>query len=130
MKYFSFLLTLSLLFMSCSNGRLEYREGCKDYSFNGWIEDAGAKGVYLVNTSKSKKITFTIKESNFSQWNPNGTSSIYKVYKTGNEIETKTYTLNPGEEQYLTCSDIVQSSDSKIISKYKYEITGELIESK
>ena len=125
MKYRLLIIAIATILTSCSDGKLEYRQGCKDYPFNGWIEDDGAKGVYLVNTSKSKKITFTIKKSVFSQWDPSGGGYSYK---TSNEVETETYTLNPGEEEYLTCSDIVQSRDKKIINKYKFEIVGELAE--
>jgi len=110
---------------SCSNGKLEYREGCRDYPFNGWIEAEGAKGVFLINTSKTKKITFTIKQTRFNQYDPTHMKISYETYTN---ILTDTYTLNPGEEEYLTCSDIVQSNDKKVISKYKFEIVGELEE--
>jgi len=122
------LVLITIIFLaSCSNGKLEYRKGCTDYPFNGWIEEDGAKGVYLVNTSKSKKITFTVKKTEFSQWDPSGNGYSYK---TNNEVVTEKYTLNPGEEEYLTCSDIVQSRDKKTITKYKFKIVGELTESK
>lgn len=127
MNKFKLVLITFIFLASCSNGKLEYRKGCTDYPFNGWIENDGAKGVYLVNTSKTKKITFTVKETKFSQWDPSGNGYSYK---SNNEVETETYTLNPGEEEYLTCSDIVQSSDKKTISKHKFEIVGELVESK
>jgi hypothetical protein len=127
MKYLMLLVILTSILTSCSNGKLEYRQGCTDYPFNGWIEDEGAKAVYLLNTSKTKKITFTVKKSVFNQWDPSG---MKFSYKTSNEVETETYTLNPGEEAYLTCSDLVQSEDKKTILKYKFEIVGELVEKK
>lgn len=115
------------LYASCSNGKLDYRAGCSDYPSFGWIEDEEAKGVYLINTSKSKKITFTVRTTIFSQWKPYGSPELYP-YQSENTTETDTYTLNPGEEEYLTCTVIVQSKDKKTITRYKFKIVGEFVE--
>ena len=107
MKYYFFFCLFVYTLISCSDGKLDYRKSCPDYPFNGW------------------KFTFTIKKIKKDQWD---ISSMKNSYKTSIDISTDTYTLNPGEEVYLTCSDIVQARDNKTIAKYEFEVVGELEE--
>jgi hypothetical protein len=116
MKNFYLFLFALFILVGCSNGKLEYRNICPDMPWNGWVESSDAKAVYLVNKSKSKKITFTIKTIS------SGSSEVY------NKTYTDTYTLNPGEEKFLICSNTVQKSDYSVFVNYRFEIVGELIE--
>ena len=121
MKQLTTLIIVTLILTSCSNGKIEYRQGCPDYpSPDGWYEGKDAKGVYLVNKSETKKIAFTIKKTEFYK------SEFDKTEGKG-EVETRVYTLNPGEEKNLTCNNII--SERGIIKAFRrkeFEIVGEL----
>jgi hypothetical protein len=114
--------TLLIIFIcvGCSNGKLEYRDSCKRYPTFGPGE--GAKEVFLINTSRNKKITYTVKSKESVHW------QAYEGarWQDEDEIETKTYTLSPGEEVSLSCDYIVY--DGGQTNKTKFEIVGELEE--
>lgn len=109
------------------NGRIEKRQPC-----DGAI---GSKSVYLVNTSKSKRIEATVKHITYIR------DSIISSFTSQEE-------LAPGDEHYLGC-DIqaytdpevgvgmritlnererlkIDNPELKIVEyNYKYEVTGE-----
>lgn len=106
----------SIFLFSCnalSDGKIIKRGAC--YKMSDKFPDA--KGQYLVNTSAHTRITFTLKVTSEISYGP---GDGYK-----NESYTKTYTLNPGEEESLLCDEYEYM---KGYEKYSYEIVGALNE--
>lgn len=127
-KKMLFYLVVLVIFSSCSNGKLEFRNGCPDYwkgNISKFIAGENAKTVFLVNSSRNKKIIFTIKKTEFSQWSPYDDKTYY-LSKT--EVKTKIIALNPGEESELGCNNIVYYDDPNYFHTWKYEVVGELEE--
>lgn len=92
MKSFFYALTL-LFFISCSNGEIQHTVS----------NDCGnGQGVFLVSTSNSKQIQFTVKSY------PNNQSNV---------VTNTTYILEPGAQTFLGCSNLEHD--------YHYEIVGE-----
>jgi len=109
--YLLFLLTLNSCSLS-SNGKIEFRDGtiCKD-------TDSNIKSVYLINTSNSKKVAFTVKK----------VVSYACNEKEPKDITTQIYTLAPGEETYIGCTGWSKGSinwGTPCPYIYDYEVVG------
>jgi hypothetical protein len=116
-----------ILFYSCSysfKGKIIKRGKCdkineKDF----YTEGADSQKQYLINSSKTEIITFTLKLTETM----NGGNSE----KGGNiQIYTITHRLNPGQELELYCSNYYNRNDGTEREKNEYEIVGEVIENK
>ncbi len=107
-----FWIYILIFFTSCTqNGKIAKRDNSKcDYDYLSGIHNGiDTKAWYLINTSKNKKITFTIKRS----------AKFNGIFQGSS---TYTTTLSPGEEQYLGCC-----TGGKGLDNYNYEIVGRLM---
>lgn len=97
MKKNIFVFYLAIFLTSCYNGKIEYTESpdCKNGEFP-------SQGAFLVNTSQSNRIQFTIKSY------PNNQSNV---------VTNTTYILEPGAQTFLGCMTFEHD--------YHYEIVGE-----
>jgi hypothetical protein len=130
MKY-CYLLYITILIVSCniaynSNGEILKRGKCK---YGGTSQQQ-----FLVNNSKNEIVTFTLKIKHEEKEKNSETGN----FEINTIINTKTYTLNPGEEWELECEEfsmgtsrstgIYGSYSSVLIDhKYYYEIVGEVV---
>lgn len=97
-----------IILMGCSDGKIQKRNDTDNYPSSG-------RDVYLVNTSKSKKITFTIKKVK-SKINESPYITVYQE------------TLFPGDETYLGKEkESEYYNDSLYYNSVDYSIEGELI---
>jgi hypothetical protein len=114
------ILTL-MIFTACNSfsGKIEKNQSCANVS-HAFTAHNGAKDVYLINTSKSDKITFTV-ESNQKVYR----GSLSSTPRT--EVRTRTHTLNPGERIHLGCEAIAARSQAQWNIR-QYKIVGALKE--
>ena len=97
-----------LMLAACSDGKIQMRDSSNNYPSFG-------RDVYLVNTSKSKKITFTIKK-------------VESLVNESPYIEIFQRTLFPGDEIYLGKEkNSKYYNDSLYYYNVDYTISGELI---
>ena len=129
MRKYTFRLALLILLLtvlySCgpeSKGKIIKRGKCSTVVT--WLGQEGARQQFLVNTSTSEKITFTIKDTYTSRLDRYDN----KVYEVRTKIETELYTLNPGEEEKLSCEKYVFYNDDGKWTEHKYEIVGAVVE--
>jgi hypothetical protein len=116
----SLFVTIFLFATSCNptkQGAIVAKGSCSK-SDNFWIVKEGAHSQYLVNKSKTKIISFTLKET--------------EIYMNNGSVRTETDTeihkLNPGEEVELFCQKYYAINDDQKWTEYKYEIVGAVIE--
>lgn len=103
MKVFIFLLIISLFVLSCSDSKIFYTSGeCGENGSEG--------AAYLRNTSKTKKIQYTVKTI-YNNSNDKDLSNSINMIK-----------LNPGEERFLGCRFSRKDSNEAI-----YKVVGELL---
>lgn len=123
--HFIFSITsLVVLLSSCGfsfNGKILKRGEC-DRSVNiaPWVAAENSHKQFLVNTSSSEIITFTVKLTHTLR----ADRYSNKVYETSTNVNTSIYTLNPGEEKELECEKYIHSKDKEIWDEYNYEIVG------
>lgn len=101
-----FLISILLFFLlGCSNGKFEFRKDSKCILGLGNIMETpfASESVYLINTSTSKVVSFTINSGD-------GDTHVYK--------------LEPGEQEWIGCANKVQSGGH---AKIEYSIVGERI---
>jgi len=124
-RFFLFQIIFLILFISCgpsSKGKIINRSECSNSGY--WYAKTGSQEQFLVNTSNSEKITFTLKTTS----NMHTDTMNNKIYKLVTTYTTETFTLNPGEEISLGCSKLYTRENDEIWCTYSYEIVGALIE--
>lgn len=113
---------LLLLFTACQqqDGQIIKRGQCDANT-----SSPGSKEQYLVNNSNSHIITFTVKSRKVD-----GTTKhdLWKDSIVTENIETKTYTLNPGQEVKLNCERYFYEEHHENWIEYKYQVVGTVIE--
>jgi len=116
------------LVTSCNptnQGSIVKKGACETANYE-WFIDSESHSQSLVNNSKSKIITFTLKRT--ETYTDNGVITT--------ETDTQINKLNPGEEAELLCEKYFSRKYDgrysmkyeKIWIEYKYEIVGAVIE--
>lgn len=115
MKFLVFLFSLAA-FSACQKAEIIEIETCEltDHfkKINGHYYLDG-KGIRVVNTSSTKKLEVTVKETSVEEG------------KTFPKTNTRIFKLNPGEESTCGCSE--QRKDGQAIAKFSYNVVGELV---
>jgi len=108
-KKIKYVFILSLFILTSCNkfdGKLSYRDASKYYGFYGTDEMVAvfdSKKVFLVNTSGSKKLKYTLKVTTKNYDCDYNSQEPKKETEKINE-EQRFITLEPGEEKELNCN--------------------------
>ncbi len=122
MKAIIFCMIVLFVLQSCSSldGKIVKREYCESNLDDYYGPSSSAKRQYLINTSKSKIIIFTVKRKVTSNHN-RGVENQMRF-----DSRTEIYTLNPGEEKQLECEEYVWKGGSKW-DRIEFEIVGRVV---